>query len=355
MMDSPAGRFRLRDLPLAARLVIAVFLVSVGLGYIAALVQLHFQNASAGRLLPDAADAVNIYYGRPQTSQLERLLDADEKLPFGGSGTMKPAFFGRSLGWLRAIRQKAKKDHLSAADAEAKVREEREGERQAVLAWIRSGADQKAYQDNLFPLPAELAGHPITPDYVQESAGGKGPSGVLLRDIFRDRCARCHDEGKEVAHAPLTNYEQIHDYLDVQGAGGGMSLKKLAQSTHVHLLSFAMLYTLTGLAFAFTSYPRWVRLFIAPAALVCQVIDVSCWWLGRTDPLFARAIVVTGGAVGALLFVQILGSLVDLFGRVGRIILILVLAAALAGGYVVQHRVVSPYLAQEARQGGPLP
>ena len=44
----------LRDLPLAARLVIATFLLSVGIGYFSALVQLHFQHAKPGSLLPDA-------------------------------------------------------------------------------------------------------------------------------------------------------------------------------------------------------------------------------------------------------------------------------------------------------------
>src|SRR5262245_40016052 len=43
-MSDTSPRFVLRNLTLAPRLVIAIFLVSVGVGYFSALVQLHFQH-----------------------------------------------------------------------------------------------------------------------------------------------------------------------------------------------------------------------------------------------------------------------------------------------------------------------
>ena len=77
-------------------------------------------------------------------------------------------------------------------------------------------------------------------------------------------------------------------------AARGMSLSKLAQTTHVHMLGFSMLYGLTGLLFAFTSYPVFVRVLIAPLPLLAQIIDISFWWLARLDepygPGFAAAI-----------------------------------------------------------------
>src|SRR5215472_14558838 len=110
--DLPA-RLVLRDLPLVARLVIALFLISVGTGYFAALVQLHFQAASPGKLLPDMDDAARIYNGDPNgKSQLERLLTQDENLPFNGSGSMRPAFTERSSGWKRTINKRAKDDKV---------------------------------------------------------------------------------------------------------------------------------------------------------------------------------------------------------------------------------------------------
>src|SRR5690349_12703662 len=79
----------LRKLPLAARLTLAAFLISVGVGYLSALINLHFQSASPGKPMPDAKDVVSIYHGKTQVSQFERLLEAHPSLPRNGSGSMR--------------------------------------------------------------------------------------------------------------------------------------------------------------------------------------------------------------------------------------------------------------------------
>ena len=50
--DTTATRWTLRDLPVAARVTIGVFLVSVGIGYVSALINMHFQIASPGEAMP---------------------------------------------------------------------------------------------------------------------------------------------------------------------------------------------------------------------------------------------------------------------------------------------------------------
>lgn len=78
------------DLPL--RLIAAAFLCSVGVGYISALVNLHFQEASPGNPLPGPEDVIRVYHGSEKSSQLLRLLKAPDSLPFNGSGSMAAAF-----------------------------------------------------------------------------------------------------------------------------------------------------------------------------------------------------------------------------------------------------------------------
>src|SRR5262245_10156247 len=141
-MDMSVEERTLRNLPLAVRVVLAVFLISVGLGYFSALVQLHFQIASPGRFLPGAEDAIAAYHGTRAQSQLERLISADEAKPFNGSGSMRPAFTRRSAGWTKAIRAKADEDHVPLSVAEERVRAERDGERLALIHWIRAGAPE---------------------------------------------------------------------------------------------------------------------------------------------------------------------------------------------------------------------
>jgi hypothetical protein len=358
MNDTPR-RYVLRDLPVAARLVISCFLISVGLGYLSALVQLHFQNASAGKPLPDMKDAEAIYSGRRGISQLERVLDTDEDRPFNGTGTMKPAFFKRSGGWPGRISKRAKK--LQEADpqlrrdralvqAELELRTERDSERLAILEWIRKGCDKKAYEDDSFVVSSDLAKRPIDEEFVGKDANDTPlePRVVKIKHIFHIRCEKCHTEGQgQPGQYPLDSYDNIKAYCDVETTGGGMSLKKLAQSTHVHLLGFSMLYGLTGLIFAFTSFPRALRVILAPFPLIAQIVDISCWWLARTDPLFAKIVVFSGGAVGAGLLLQIVLGLFNMFGKVGRVVLVLLLITAAVGGYTVKERWIDPYLKSE--------
>ena len=65
MSDTSAqDRWTLSDLPLAARLTVAVFLISVGIGYFSALVQVHFQHAKPGSPLPSDEDIIAKFHGR---------------------------------------------------------------------------------------------------------------------------------------------------------------------------------------------------------------------------------------------------------------------------------------------------
>lgn len=126
-----------------------------------------------------------------------------------------------------------------------------------------------------------------------------------------------------------------------------MPLPRLAQTTHAHLLGFAMLFALTGLTFSFTSYPQAVRVVFAPLPLLAQVVEIGCWWLGRIDPLVAQLILVSGGLAAFGLAVQVLGGLWDLFGKAGRILLVVVLLTAGLGGGLVKLVVIDPALGRE--------
>jgi hypothetical protein len=339
MLNGP-DRFTLRSLPLAARLVLALFLVTVGLGYGAALVQIHFQHSSPGQLLPGTEEVVKKFHGDDarRVSTLQRLLEADESQPFTGSGSMAAAFTKRSDGWRGAVKERP----------EAEVRREREGERQAVLWWLKDGLSRAAYDADRLPLPAPLAGEPVTAEFRNDDGS------VKLKSLFAARCARCHQKDGDDANAAnylLDTYEHIQTYAKAEANPGAMSLAKLAQTTHAHLLSFAVLFLLTGLVVAVSSYPGWLRGLLAPSVLLVQAVDVACWWLARLDgptgELCARLILVTGGVVGAGLFLQIVLGLFDLFGTAGKVVLVLLLVVAGAGAGVVKQHVIDPQLRHE--------
>jgi len=349
MNTSCTHRFVLRDLPLPPRLVIAAFLLSVGLGYVSALVNLHFQGASAGNLFPSADETADFYHGRPGTSSLERLMVTDEAKPFSGSGTMRHAFTSMSAGWKGAISRRAREKGLTRAQAEEELRKERDGEMLVLVDWIRTGASKAAFEGNNYPLADALIKHPFTAEYVEKKPDGT--ASVRVGALFAERCTRCHNEHATNVGAryALQTWDQIHDYCEPESQGGGMSLRKLALTTHTHLLSLAMLFALTGGVVAFTSYPSWVRGSLGLLPLVAQVVDISLMWLARADPAYGRLVVIAGAVVASGLALQILLSLFDLFGRGGKLLLILLIVATCLGGIVIKEEVVDPYLAREAR------
>lgn len=371
-MNDTSTRWTLIDLPFAARLALAAFLISVGIGYFSALVQLHFQHAEPGSVMPSSERAVAIFSGKQgeqPKSQLVRLIEAPENLPFNGSGQMSSAFFKKSTKplWDSAVekradevRAKRKGEEVTPADeatAEAEVRKERQGEIAAVVAWLRGGADAKAWKDDAFKLPDDIAANPVTKEFVKTD---EQAATVKIQAIWKARCARCHAAESKDAKAqayPLENPSQIATYNKVDSSGGAMSLTKLAQTTHVHLLGFSMLYGLTGVIVALTRLPGFVRVILAPLPLVAQVADISFWWLARLEapygPMFATWIPISGGIVGAGLGLQILLSLFDLFGKLGKAVLVALILAAGGGGYVVVDKVIVPYMKTEATTSTP--
>jgi hypothetical protein len=385
----PEPRFTLRDLTLPARLTLAVFLCSVGIGYVAALVNLHFQSASAGSLLPTADDSERIFRGgqaqdldrlldepagggrrdeaadeelvrSPHRSQLQRLLEAPETLPFNGQGSMRAALTQRkSSGFDTAVRRKAEKmglDPDKAADRK-KVRQEvekdLEGERLALIQWLcntRPAEKKKAYEADAYPLPPGSDKLQITEKFKKKN--DQGAWVVKVKSILDARCARCHKDGGDAAAEfyPLTDWDEIKPYTDPTPPTG-MSLPKLALTTHLHLLGFSVLYVLTGVIFALTSYPGVIRFVLAPLPLLAQVVDIAFWWLARLDPpegvMFARWIPITGAVVACAVLLQIILGLFGLFRAKGKVVIVLLLVLAGALGYFVKNHYIDPYLASE--------
>jgi hypothetical protein len=300
----PPRPFRLRDLPAEVRLVLAAFLVLAAAGYAAALVQVHYQSARSGELLPGPDRVREVYAGPSEAprSAVERLLESDGG-PMNGSGTMRPAFTVQSHDWAALV------SGLSP-EGLRRLGEEREGERLALLAWVRAGADRAAYDRDDFPLGVELAGQPLTADLVA------GPGRVKVRTLIDRRCAGCHSPTGRVERArlaPLDSYEHVRPHVEVR-ASFRMPLPKLAQTTHVHLLGLALLYAATGTLFCLAGIPRGVKFALGPLPLVAQGLDIGCWWLARWDPAFAWGVIAGGVVAGVGLAAHVLVGLWELAG-----------------------------------------
>jgi len=374
-MATPSHRYTLRDLPLSAKLVVSAFLISVGLGYLWAMAQIHFKHASPGKAMPTIEDLVARFSGVPwplepkpepdaQKENDEPIVDAngdqvvkiksllDKRCvrchkPGGEKDDKRLTNYAEIKDFLRVTRANPKgrmhrmitgaraewdKNMVQAffeqsgewpADAAAQkaVEPKREAERLAMLAWLEADAPQAAYEANAFPLPADKKLKNLSRTWIVGVSGN-------------DEAVPGPDKWAEAKSRQ-------------------MSVTGLTQSTHAHLLTFALLWAATGFIFAFTSYPGIVRGTLAPLVLVAQVADVACWWLARLEPpagpYFAIAILGTGAVVGLGLIAQITLSLWNMYGPKGKVVLVL-LALTGAGAFAVTYtQVIQPQLEDERK------
>ena len=367
----------LKKLPLAGKIVVATLLLSIGIGFTSAIVNLHFQSANAGQPLPGPEETVSEFHGSKQYSHMERLLIANETKPFNGTGSMRSAFTSKRAGGIkRAIKEKriyltelaeeklkdnpeglAKEKSRIATDPEVEklVYQDIDGERIALLAWIKNGYKKEYYENSQlqgYPLVGNLESLKISPTMVHTTEDG-AKRFANIEAIIESRCIRCHDAnaGGSAANFPLNTYEEFTDYCSPEKSSA-KSLEKLALSSHVHLLGFAMLYGMTGFCLAMTGLPNFLKVMIAPSALILQVLEISCWWFARIDepigPIFASAIPVLGGLVALGLLSQILLSLWDMFEINGRKVIIVLLVVGIIFGGIIGIKVILPFLKEEA-------
>ena len=349
MSDPARVRFTIRQLPLPAKLVVTLFLISVGIGYFSAMVQIHMQHTNRdGSPMPTGADIIERFSGlkhpdpdaKPPQSKIELLISGE---PHGVFNTknMAPAFY-----------EKSGSAYQKAVDDEGKevVDARRHSEILALMAWCQADdlAKKQAWDADNFP----------TKVLDKESAYYNAePEGVAIKFLIEDRCGKCHAGQQQpslatfaevlpLATAPTT------ELIDGQWIRSSkqITVEGLTQSTHAHLLSFTMLFSLTGLVFAFTSYPTPMRAILGPLVLIAQLADISCWWLARLDvvgPTFALLIMGTGGAVGVGLAMQLVASLFDLYGPKGKTVMACIFFAGVAAFGTLVVTVIEPTLKAE--------
>jgi len=379
---SPTSRYTLRDLPLPAKLVVTAFLISVGLGYLWAMAQIHFKHASLGNPMPTTEDLVSRFSGvpwpiepKPIPNEEEAAKQADRanavgvqvpavkiktivdtrctwchgpdgeksempltkydeiakylmKNPENPKGHLHTVLTGSPKNWnrksmVKAFKEKSQDWDDMTSDQRTAAGPKREAERLAMIAWVEAGAPQAQYEANAFPLPSEFQLKDL-PEALNATAPPLAPATEAAEP-------KAADKWKEAKKRQI-------------------SVEALTQSTHAHLLSFSMLWALTGLAFAFTSYSYRVRCILSPLVLVVQVVDIACWWLARLDgsgPYFAIAIVATGGIVALGLGGQITLSLFNMYEKKGKMILamLFLIGAGLFG--LTYVKVIAPQLQAE--------
>jgi len=228
----------LKKLPLPLKILLSCFLLTMGIGYIFAVLYLYLLDVE------------------PQAKQNIRFVQAVIAKYYGQRGSTR----------LEAAIEGSMKDHLSDA------------QRRRVVDWIRSGADERTF------------------------------SGV--REIFVEQCAPCHSRASGMPIPPLTTFDQVTAYAQVDM---GQSIKALTRVSHIHLFGMSFIFVLTGAIFAFSDLaPRWRAVWLA-VPFVAIWGDIGAWWVTKVEPVFAYIVIASGVLMALALAVQLGVSLYDMW------------------------------------------
>src|SRR4051812_19996437 len=156
--DGP-GQSYLRRLALPTRRALATSLAAATIAYCVMFFVSYLQLTPSTSVFPDLRELDRLLFEiKKPTSRIERLLEATVG-PMSRSGTMRPAFTDQSLGWESLVQ------NLTTEERGALLAE-REGERLALLDWVRRGASREAYQGDRYEVNATSGIHHVTGDYI---------------------------------------------------------------------------------------------------------------------------------------------------------------------------------------------
>jgi len=271
----------------------------------------YLQVTSSSSLWPDVRSLDAVFFGRGKAiGTIERLLESSEG-PMNRAGTMRPAFTKQSDGW-ESLTQNM------TADEKSRLVAERDGERLALLAWVRSGLNQQAYEADDFPWDNADAVHPITSAYlaVNEASETDRAKNVRIRSIVTDRCVSCHGENgrHELARwIPLDSYENVerHCRPEADSLPG-------TKSIIAAIVGLILLGLMSGPVFYATANPLATRGLLTILPLAAVVVAGGSWIFGRPG---SNAIYVLVGAASVAAIgvtIQIVASVAELLSHQER-------------------------------------
>lgn len=267
---------RLGRLPLAAKLLLTLFLLVVGPGYLVATANIMFQHQDA-----DLEPGLSLDDLRRTFHGLEK-----EVTPEAEINVNSPM--------LEQVRPDGEMREYLDLGGEPAIR--------ALVSWLEEGAKEESF---------------ATPGLFQEG----DPS---AKEVIADWCVECHHaDGGDMEDAPYApNMDAEPEYALVaefatpeferQESGPQVltlaptGLKKLVHITHAHILTIPVFTLLVGVLFLMTGCGSTVKLILGPLPMLATVLDISSWWLARGFEPFIYVIAASGALFGATFGLQIL-------------------------------------------------
>jgi len=166
------------------------------------------------------------------------------------------------------------------------------------------GASLKgAMGDNITPAEKETI-------FLWIEGGAKKENFSEVQPIFENNCAICHSPESGMPIAPLSSFEDVVVYTDMDM---GQSVKSLVRVSHVHLFGMSFIFFLTGGIFALSAIQTRWRVILIATPFIAIWVDIGSWWFTKLAPIFAYTVIIGGLLMGLALAFQILISLWEMW------------------------------------------
>jgi hypothetical protein len=290
------SRLRIARWPASLRVLMTLFIVIIGTGYLMAMGNMYHRHR-----LADGVDGLSLDDLRAVFSGLQKPIQdsdsstADNLQP--ESGMANP-----SRMWEIVQPGEDMYEHLVKGGDEA-IR--------SLNHWLRSGAAKEMFEQSGLVQP-----------------GDPSPQHVISRN-----CLRCHNaEDGEKQDTPYgadiftVDYQMVYEYAapgtgetskqaesEESGTGAPRTERIRPQAashlylvSHIHMLSIPVFSLILALLTMLTDLPGKVRGFIAVVPMAASAVDFACWWAARWSQGFVFLMVAAGFVFGLTFGLQIL-------------------------------------------------
>lgn len=152
-------------------------------------------------------------------------------------------------------------------------------ERETVIAWVRRGAEQAEYNQEIDP-------------------------------IVQSRCLSCHDGSNP--HIPSMN-----GYNDVSGLvvkDTGMDIFTLVRVSHIHLFGLTFIFFIVSTIYSHAYVrPLVFKCFVIAVPFLAIMIDILSWYLTKMFRPFAWVVLISGGMMGLAFAIQWVTSIYQMW------------------------------------------
>jgi hypothetical protein len=278
--------FRLARLSLAGKLLVTLFLLLVGPGYLVATANIFFKHQDAdleaGLTLDDLK---RTFHG------LEKEVDPDVKITVNSV-------------MLEQVRPGGDMREYLEGGGEPAIR--------ALITWLEAGAEKDTF--------------------AQEGLAENGDPSA--QQVIADQCVECHNEdGGDMEDLPFAvdavsdpDYDAVAEtatpefereesgptVLSLEPTG----IKELVHVTHAHIFTISVFAFIVAVLFLMTGFGPKIKLILVPLPMLATVMDIGGWWLARFAEPFIYMIGAAGAIFGTAFALQILGILASMwFGK----------------------------------------